>query len=271
MERGLRWLQAAYIELLSLDRSLNRENLDTYLATIDETYPTGDLWILQNLCVDPQWQRRGIGGLLMQWGKNKAREEGVPVGLTASPMGEGLYKREGFREVYRVDGSEAGIVPVMMWEPEEMRGRWLKEEAQDDEGRREDSGEGGASQDVPDGEAGDSAAVQALLDTVEVRHANKESRDRVGISPLQKNNRIVTSMHNLPPFLDSEICDRSDLSLPLSRAIERGDEPPPYTAPEDSKQNMFPKAGRSDEAETKMSRLERRWMLIEELERRGQI
>ena len=56
------------------------------------------LW-LSTLAVDPKFQRRSVGRRLLRWGIRQADREGVPCGLCASPVGLGLYEREGFRKI----------------------------------------------------------------------------------------------------------------------------------------------------------------------------
>lgn len=63
-----------------------------------------DRWYLANLCITPEHQRRGIGGMLVDWGLERCREEKpqasgapLPAGLIASPAGLGLYKKRGFK------------------------------------------------------------------------------------------------------------------------------------------------------------------------------
>lgn len=51
----------------------------------------------------------------------RSREEGVPITLTASPAGQTLYQKLGFREA-QLDNVGNGIkVPSMIWNPHEER------------------------------------------------------------------------------------------------------------------------------------------------------
>jgi GNAT superfamily N-acetyltransferase len=50
-----------------------------------------------DICViDPKYQRMGIGGLLVQWGINKADELGFDAIVESSVFGKGLYEKNGF-------------------------------------------------------------------------------------------------------------------------------------------------------------------------------
>lgn len=54
---------------------------------------------LVGLVTDPDHGRRGAGGLLVQWGLDQADELGLDTYLDASPMGKGLYEKNGFETV----------------------------------------------------------------------------------------------------------------------------------------------------------------------------
>lgn len=57
---------------------------------------------LGNIAVDPAWRRRGIGAAVAAAALGEAREIGVRLAaLSADPLGVGLYRRIGFREVSR--------------------------------------------------------------------------------------------------------------------------------------------------------------------------
>jgi len=57
----------------------------------------------QSLTVSPDWQKRGVGAALMEEVLNRAKQEAVPVGLEASPAGEKLYRKIGFRKLADFD------------------------------------------------------------------------------------------------------------------------------------------------------------------------
>ncbi|RPB25101.1 hypothetical protein L211DRAFT_848452 [Terfezia boudieri ATCC MYA-4762] len=80
-------------------------------------------WELENVCVDPDYQRFGIGGKLVDWGCARADEEGLACTLEASQAGMRVYLKKGFvtiREVTVVDeeghGGKAELT-FMMREP----------------------------------------------------------------------------------------------------------------------------------------------------------
>ncbi|KAL1842471.1 hypothetical protein VTJ49DRAFT_5208 [Mycothermus thermophilus] len=77
---------------------------------------------LRLLVTHPSWRRRGAGTALAKWGVERAREMGVHATVFASPMGVGLYRRLGFREVGRfrvnVDGDREFLeIPALALAP----------------------------------------------------------------------------------------------------------------------------------------------------------
>lgn len=78
----------------------------------------GNRWHAQSVVVSSSYQRRGVGRLLMGEVLQRARDEGVVVGLEASAEGEKLYRNLGFElrgPFSMILGLSAG--GVMMWTP----------------------------------------------------------------------------------------------------------------------------------------------------------
>ncbi|KAF2630210.1 acyl-CoA N-acyltransferase [Macroventuria anomochaeta] len=65
---------------------------------------------LHMLHTDPEYQRRGAGSALMEWGKQKADELDLPIYLESSTKGYGFYQKHGFKdvEVLDIDFSDYG-------------------------------------------------------------------------------------------------------------------------------------------------------------------
>jgi ribosomal protein S18 acetylase RimI-like enzyme len=82
----------------------------------------GNRWHVQSLVVSSEYQRRGLGRMLMSEVLQRAQDEGVVVGLEASPDGEKLYRSLGFelrgRFCFNCADEEGGI---MMWSPKVLR------------------------------------------------------------------------------------------------------------------------------------------------------
>ncbi|KAF7864383.1 hypothetical protein EAF04_006517 [Stromatinia cepivora] len=80
-------------------------------------------WHVNTIVVLPEYQGKGIGRLLMEYTLERAGKEGVPVGLSASPEGERLYRKLGLAWLgdfhTRIGGEENGSGGGhMIWWPE---------------------------------------------------------------------------------------------------------------------------------------------------------
>lgn len=64
---------------------------------------------LKLLHTDPAHQRRGAGGMCLQWGTAQADRLGLPSYLEASAEGRPLYEKFGFKEVDRI------VVDLTKW------------------------------------------------------------------------------------------------------------------------------------------------------------
>jgi GNAT superfamily N-acetyltransferase len=92
------------------------ECMDKYLGkgNIDE------MWYLAILCVNPKFQRRGVGAALVDWGLTHARARGEKAYLEASPFGKPLYIKKGFKVVGDLvvgEGDDQLNLPCMLWDP----------------------------------------------------------------------------------------------------------------------------------------------------------
>lgn len=78
---------------------------------------------LQILATHPNYQRRGAGRALCEWGIRLAERVSVPITVFASPMGSILYQRTGFMPVDEVrikameDHDEGVVLVAMMFIP----------------------------------------------------------------------------------------------------------------------------------------------------------
>ena len=85
-------------------------------------------WYANSLVIDPEYQGRGVGRMLMVEPMQRAQSERVIMGLTSSPHGEFLYRKLGFQmladfckrpDTERPDEKGGGI---MIWYPEGYEG-----------------------------------------------------------------------------------------------------------------------------------------------------
>ena len=76
--------------------------------------------LLMFLTVDPMWQRRGAGRMLLKWGADRCDEIGIPSYLEATPFGYPLYRSCGFEDyeplTISVDGEDV-TYPTMLRQP----------------------------------------------------------------------------------------------------------------------------------------------------------
>lgn len=78
--------------------------------------------MLKILLCHPDYQRRGAGRALTEWGIQEARRLGLYTTVFASPMGLGLYTKLGFREIGRfrvqLEGDEEFLeIPALILRP----------------------------------------------------------------------------------------------------------------------------------------------------------
>lgn len=57
-----------------------------------------DCWYLAVLAVHPDFQNQGIGRMLVEWGLDRAREEGVHASVISATGKEPFYQKCGFHE-----------------------------------------------------------------------------------------------------------------------------------------------------------------------------
>jgi ribosomal protein S18 acetylase RimI-like enzyme len=118
------------------DRSVNREAMKQFESwwQLDDKmhwshYPDRmNRWHLRSIVVSPEWQGKGVGTILMKEVMDRARKEGVIVGLEASPDGEFLYRKVGFELLSRFYYEEGSPIAspnaggIMMWTPDKVKG-----------------------------------------------------------------------------------------------------------------------------------------------------
>lgn len=76
-------------------------------------------WFVQKLCVAGKWRRRGIATMLLRWGMDRARKEGVVVRVVTTEPGMPLYMKAGFVQIAVFEQEDLDVrTPVLLWRPE---------------------------------------------------------------------------------------------------------------------------------------------------------
>ncbi|KAL8789771.1 MAG: hypothetical protein Q9195_006663 [Heterodermia aff. obscurata] len=125
IEVALLRVEELYMDTIKADKSLDYGMRARFRATASDDFEDVDeMWKLLNLATDPKFQHRGVGGMLIAWGQEQARKEDVCVGLTASMVGQSVYRKKGFRIYGKIPCPDFPDVPMMIWEPEGKEGAW---------------------------------------------------------------------------------------------------------------------------------------------------
>jgi GNAT superfamily N-acetyltransferase len=89
-------------DLIWLSTPTEREDahiiLEDFLARRRRVCREGHI-LLDILFVDPAYQRKGAGAMMVEWGSMLADQLMLPAWVEASPHGRGLYKKYGFEDV----------------------------------------------------------------------------------------------------------------------------------------------------------------------------
>jgi predicted acetyltransferase len=78
---------------------------------------------LVHLVCNPSYQSRGAVISLTEWGLQRAKEQGLPIMLTASPLGRLVFQHLGFRDLdyleCGVEGQKEKVNTwILIWTPE---------------------------------------------------------------------------------------------------------------------------------------------------------
>lgn len=79
--------------------TLVRGNINNTQLTSSNSNDKEPQLYLDNLCADFRVQRRGVGRALVEWGKDKAHHQGVPINTETNPENVAFYEKLGFQEV----------------------------------------------------------------------------------------------------------------------------------------------------------------------------
>lgn len=121
-------LWGQYSQFFRLDRSVDRkaeryfrelcwtDMFAQYLGSLPDAHKEAkgeQHWELELLGTLPEYRRRGVGKVGLNWGFERARQDGVPLFVLSSISGEKLYRAVGFKVVYNINmlpqnGEDAG-------------------------------------------------------------------------------------------------------------------------------------------------------------------
>ncbi|THX56069.1 hypothetical protein D6D06_04544 [Aureobasidium pullulans] len=99
-----------------------REFIYLFLCSLNHSWLFGDVLLMMRLAelhicfTDPDYQRRGIGSMMLQWGCDLADQLFLPSWVEASPAGNFLYRKFGYKDI---EVNESG----------EMQGSTMRREA----------------------------------------------------------------------------------------------------------------------------------------------
>lgn len=98
------WLYVLVENFIWPDRSCDLQAMKQFDASVasdskiywDSRPERTNRWHVQSVVIDPAWQGKGIGRLIVSKGVQRAQQERVIMGLSASPAGAHLYRKLGF-------------------------------------------------------------------------------------------------------------------------------------------------------------------------------
>jgi N-acetylglutamate synthase-like GNAT family acetyltransferase len=132
LEGSLIWAEKLWCRYVT-DKSVDYAFLDGFMAAFLGTARAvrPDCLHLHLIVIAPEAQGKGVGRMLVDWGKALAVQEDLPLFLEATLEAVGFYERGGFKRLGRdvaieAEGQEAILIPAFVWEGEEREGRWLE-------------------------------------------------------------------------------------------------------------------------------------------------
>lgn len=143
LEGKLIWVEKQWSRYVT-DKSIDYKFLNSFMAAFlgAEKQARPACLHLHLIVVNPRTQSRGVGRILVDWGKELAVREGLPLFLESNLEATGFYEKGGFSRLSRdvvvsPKGQEPIRIPVFVWEGKQREGRWLERDGSyDGEGER---------------------------------------------------------------------------------------------------------------------------------------
>jgi N-acetylglutamate synthase-like GNAT family acetyltransferase len=121
------------------DRSIDYRFFQKFFVAFmgSEKHARPDCLHLHLIVVNPDTQTRGVGRMLINWGKKLAVAEELPIYLESNLEATGFYEKIGFLRlgkdcVIKLNGQEEFRIPMFAWEGEERKGHWLERDVDSD-------------------------------------------------------------------------------------------------------------------------------------------
>lgn len=138
LEGKLIWAEKTWCRYIT-DRSIDDQFLQSFMKAFmgSGSAARPNCLHLHLIVVDPSTQTRGVGRMLLDWGKRLAVAEDLPIYLESNLEATGFYEKTGFLRlgkdcVVKPDGQEAFRIPMFVWEGKEREGRWLERDGDSD-------------------------------------------------------------------------------------------------------------------------------------------
>jgi GNAT superfamily N-acetyltransferase len=132
LEDNLIWAEKQWSRYVT-DRSIDYAFMNKFVAAFmgNESAPRPACLHLHLIVVNPGTQTRGVGRMLLDWGKKLAVAEDLPIYLESNLEATGFYEKTDFARlgkdcVVQVEGEEGFAIPTFVWEGKEREGRWLE-------------------------------------------------------------------------------------------------------------------------------------------------
>lgn len=132
LERRLLWAEKTWGRYVT-DKSIDYKFFNSFMAAFQGNEQSAHPACLRchMIVVKPSIQSRGVGRRLIDWGKELAIQEGLPLYLEATLEATGFYDKGGFSRlteefVISPNGPEPFRLPVYVWEGKQREGRWLE-------------------------------------------------------------------------------------------------------------------------------------------------
>lgn len=119
LELQLLRLEEGFIWYTRADKSLARQKWLQFQASVSERGPLDEFeeyWEVDHLSVDPSYHRRGIGSALVEYVKEIASQDRLPVVLLASDVGAPMYKKLGFVDLGPFEMGAGCYATAMVWQ-----------------------------------------------------------------------------------------------------------------------------------------------------------